>query len=73
MPLVTVKPTSHVTIATLVRKQTGPGVGDLLEPRVEGERITPSSTSLIDRERLRHTPPARAQVNRALRSAERES
>ena len=50
MPLVTVKPKYQVTIPTSVRKQTGVGVGDLLEARVERGTITLTPKSLIDRE-----------------------
>jgi bifunctional DNA-binding transcriptional regulator/antitoxin component of YhaV-PrlF toxin-antitoxin module len=39
MPLVTVKPKHQVTIPTPARKQTGLGVGDLLEAKVERGNI----------------------------------
>ena len=50
MPLVTVMPKYQVTIPASVRKQTGLGVGDLLDAKVERGRITLTLKSLIDRE-----------------------
>jgi AbrB family looped-hinge helix DNA binding protein len=50
MPLVTVKPRYQVTIPTSVRKQAGLGVGDLLDAKVEGGRITLTPKGFIDRE-----------------------
>jgi AbrB family looped-hinge helix DNA binding protein len=81
MPLVTVKPKFQVTIPTSVRKQTGVGMGDLLEAKVERGKITLTPKSLIDRElalaleackegilafmRFRHTERSRQQVSSA--------
>ena len=50
MPLVTVKTKYQVTLPTSVRKQAGLSVGDILEAKVEGKKITLSPKSLIDRE-----------------------
>ena len=49
MPLVTVKPKWQVTIPTSARKQTGLGVGDLREAKVERGKITLTPKGLIDR------------------------
>lgn len=50
MPLVTVKTKYQVTLPTFVRKQAGVSVGDLLEAKVEGKKITLTPKSIIDRE-----------------------
>jgi len=50
MPLVTVKTKYQVTLPTSVRKQAGVAVGDLLEAKVEGQKITLTPKSIIDRE-----------------------
>ncbi len=50
MPLVTVKTKYQVTLPTSVRKQAGVAVGDLLEAKVEGKKITLTPKSLVDRE-----------------------
>ena len=50
MALVTVKTKYQVTLPTSVRKQARLAVGDLLEAKVEGKKITLTPKSLIDRE-----------------------
>ena len=50
MALVTVKTKFQVTLPTAVRRQAGVSVGDTLEARVEGKRITLTPKGLIDRE-----------------------
>lgn len=49
-PLVTVKTKYQVTLPTAIRKAAGVGVGDILEARAEGKKITLTPKSLIDRE-----------------------
>lgn len=53
MPLVTVKTKYQVTLPTSVRKRAGVGVGDILEAKVEGKKITLTPKSIIDRELAR--------------------
>src|SRR5438876_189890 len=50
MPLVTVKTKYQVTLPTAVRKQARLAVGDILEAKVEGTKITLTPKSLIDRD-----------------------
>ena len=50
MPLVTVKTKYQVTLPTSVRKEAGVSVGDLLEAKVEGKKITLTPKSVVDRE-----------------------
>jgi AbrB family looped-hinge helix DNA binding protein len=50
MPLVTVKTKYQVTLPTSVRKEAGLSVGDLLEAKVEGKKITLTPKSVVDRE-----------------------
>lgn len=50
MALVTVKTKYQVTLPTAVRKQAGLAVGDILEAKVEGKKITLTPKGLIDRE-----------------------
>ena len=50
MALVTVKTKYQVTLPTSVRKQARLAVGDLLEAKVEGTKITLTPKSLIDRD-----------------------
>lgn len=50
MPLVKVKDKYQVTLPAAVRRKAGLNVGDLLEASVEGERITLTPKSVVDRE-----------------------
>lgn len=50
MALVTVKTKYQLTLPTSVRKQARVAVGDLLEAKVEGNKITLTRKNLIDRE-----------------------
>jgi AbrB family looped-hinge helix DNA binding protein len=50
MALVTVKTKYQVTLPTAVRKQAGLAVGDILEAKVEGKKITLTPKGLLDRE-----------------------
>ena len=50
MALVTVKTKYQVTLPTAVRKQAGLAVGDILEAKVEGKKITLTPKGPIDRE-----------------------
>lgn len=50
MPLVTVKTKFQVTLPTSIRQQAGVAVGDILEAKVEGKKITLTPKGLIDRE-----------------------
>jgi AbrB family looped-hinge helix DNA binding protein len=50
MPLVTVKTKYQVTLPTAVRRQAKLAVGDVLEAKVEGKKITLTPKSLLDRE-----------------------
>lgn len=50
MALVTVNTKYQVTLPSSVRKQTRVAVGDLLEARVEGKKITLTPKSVIDQE-----------------------
>lgn len=49
-PLITIKTKYQLTLPTIVRKAVGVGVGDLLEARVEGKKITLTPKGAIDRE-----------------------
>ena len=49
MPLVTVKSKYQVTLPTTVRRQAKLAVGDILEAKVEGKKITLTQKSLVDR------------------------
>lgn len=49
MPLVKVKTKYQVTLPTEVRERVGLAVGDLLEAKVEGNKITLTPKSVIDR------------------------
>ena len=49
-PLVTVKTKYQVTLPTAVRRAAGIEVGDMLEAKVEGKKITLTPKGLIDRE-----------------------
>jgi len=50
MPLVTIKTKYQVTLPTSVRRQAKLAVGDILEAKVEGKKITLTPKSLVDRE-----------------------
>ncbi|HWQ69556.1 MAG TPA: AbrB/MazE/SpoVT family DNA-binding domain-containing protein [Patescibacteria group bacterium] len=50
MPLVKVKEKYQVTLPAAVRRKAGLNVGDLLEASVEGEKITLTPKSVVDRE-----------------------
>lgn len=50
MPLVKVKDKYQVTLPAAVRRKAGLNVGDLLEASVEGEKITLTPKSVVDRE-----------------------
>ena len=50
MPLVTVKNKYQVILPTTVRRQAKLAVGDILEAKVEGKKITLTPKSLVDRE-----------------------
>ena len=50
MALIKVKTKYQVTLPTSVRKSVGLNVGDLLEAKVEGNKITLSPKTAIDRE-----------------------
>jgi AbrB family looped-hinge helix DNA binding protein len=50
MPLVTVKTKYQVTLPTSVRRQAKLAVGDILEAKVEGTKITLTPKTLVDRE-----------------------
>ncbi len=49
MPLVKVKTKHQITLPVSVREKAGVAVGDLLEAKVEGKRITLTPQSVIDR------------------------
>ena len=49
-PLVRVKTKYQVTLPTSVRKQARVRVGDLLEAKVEGSRISLTPVSIVERE-----------------------
>ena len=53
LPLVTVKTKYQVTLPTTIRTQAGVLVGDILEAKVEGRRITLTPKSVVDRELAR--------------------
>lgn len=50
VPLVKVKDKYQVTLPAAVRRKAGLNVGDLLEASVEGEKITLTPKSVVDRE-----------------------
>jgi AbrB family looped-hinge helix DNA binding protein len=50
MPLVRVKEKYQVTLPASVRQKAGLAVGDLLEAKVEGKKITLSPKVAVDRE-----------------------
>lgn len=50
MPLVKVKEKYQVTLPAAVRRKAGVAVGDLLEAKVQGKKITLTPKSVIDRE-----------------------
>ncbi len=49
-PLVTVKTKYQVTLPTSIRRKADISIGDLLEAKVEGKKITLTPKGLIDRE-----------------------
>ncbi len=49
MPLVKVKTKYQVTLPTDIRRKAGLAVGDLLEAKIEGKKITLTPKSIIDR------------------------
>ena len=49
-PFVTVKTKYQVTLPASIRKEAKLSVGDILEAKVEGKKITLSPKSMIDRE-----------------------
>ena len=49
-PLVTAKTKYQVTLPTSIRRKADVSVGDILEAKVEGKKITLTPKSLIDRE-----------------------
>ncbi|KKU03888.1 MAG: Transcriptional regulator, AbrB family [Candidatus Giovannonibacteria bacterium GW2011_GWA2_45_21] len=49
-PLVTIKTKYQVTLPTSIRRKADVSVGDILEAKVEGKKITLTPKSLIDRE-----------------------
>lgn len=50
MPLVKIKNKYQVTLPTTIRKQAKVGIGDLLEVKVQGHKITLTPKSAVDRE-----------------------
>lgn len=50
MSLVKVKEKYQVTLPAAVRRKAGVAVGDLLEAKVQGKKITLTPKSVIDRE-----------------------
>ncbi len=50
MPLVTIQAKYQVTLPTSVRRQAGLSVGDILDARVEGKKITLTPKRVVDRE-----------------------
>ena len=50
MPLVKVKDKYQVTLPASVRQKAGVAVGDFLEAKVQGKRITLTPKRVIDRE-----------------------
>lgn len=49
-PLVTVKTKYQVTLPTSIRRKADVSIGDILEAKVEGNKITLTPKGLIDRE-----------------------
>ena len=49
MPLVKVKTKYQVTLPTDIRRKAGLAVGDLLEAKIEGKKITLTPKSIVDR------------------------
>jgi len=50
MPLVKVKEKYQVTLPASLREKAGLEVGDLLEAKIEGKKITLTPKSILDRE-----------------------
>ncbi|HEU5394168.1 MAG TPA: AbrB/MazE/SpoVT family DNA-binding domain-containing protein [Candidatus Methylomirabilis sp.] len=50
MPLIKVREKYQVTLPSSVRQKVGVAVGDLLEAKVQGKKITLTPKRLIDRE-----------------------
>ena len=50
MPLVKVKDKFQVTIPASLRRKAGLSVGDLLEAKVQGQKITLTPKKVLDRE-----------------------
>lgn len=50
MPLVKIKEKYQVTLPAVVRRKAGLNVGDFLEASIEGEKITLTPKSVVDRE-----------------------
>ena len=50
MPLVKVKEKYQVTLPVSLREKVGLEVGDLLEAKIEGKKITLTPKSILDRE-----------------------
>jgi AbrB family looped-hinge helix DNA binding protein len=50
VPLVRVKDKYQVTLPAAIRRKAGLAVGDLLEVKVQGKKITLTPKSVIDRE-----------------------
>ena len=50
MPLVRVKEKYQITLPASVRQKAGVAVGDLLEAKVQGKKITLTPKRVIDRE-----------------------
>jgi len=49
LPLVKVKTKYQVTLPTDIRRKAGLAVGDLLEAKIEGKKITLTPKSIVDR------------------------
>jgi len=49
LPLVKVKTKYQVTLPTAIRRKAGLAVGDLLDAKIEGKKITLTPKSIIDR------------------------
>ncbi len=81
MPLVKVKDKYQVTLPAALREKAGLEVGDLLEAKVEGKKITLTPKAVLDRDvlqsltrtGLRRARKPFASANRLLRSPNRES
>ncbi len=76
MPLVKVKDKYQVTLPVALREKAGLEVGDLLEAKVEGKKITLTPKAVLDRDllqslkrtRQRKTRKPFTSANRLLRS-----